>query len=152
MAEAVKAPTALVVDASVAAKWHLQDEEYAAEALALLTRYVNGEIELVAPDQIRYEVPSTITVATLGRSPRLTRSVAEAAIAQFLALGLTTVNTDALIQAAFPLVHHHTIAFYDALYLALSHALTIPFITADRKLYQRLTAQPQVIWIGDYHA
>lgn len=139
----------VVVDASVAVKWHLNDEQDAAPALRLLTRFGQGEVVLVAPDHIRYEVPSAITVATIGSRPRLTREQGHQAIAEFLALGLTTVGTDALIVAAYPLVHQHSIALYDALYLALALALGHVLVTADRKLYQRIGHLPDVVWIGD---
>lgn len=139
---------ALVVDASVAAKWHLRDEELATEALAVLTRFVNGDLALLAPDHLRYEVASTLTVATLGARPRLQRPIAERAIAQFLSLGIETIGTNAVIRAAFPLVRQYGVAFYDALYLALSLDLGIPLITADRRFYQRVRTLPDVIWLG----
>lgn len=53
-----------VVDASVATKWHLPDETDADRALALLRRHIDGELQLVAPQHLRAEVPSAITVAT----------------------------------------------------------------------------------------
>src|SRR5947209_7272583 len=90
------------VDVSVAAKWLLKDADRVGQADLLLTRFAAGQTELIAPDQIRYEVPSTITVATLGQRTCLSRTAAQIAIDQFLALGITTVNTDALIMAAFP--------------------------------------------------
>jgi hypothetical protein len=52
---------ALVVDASVAAKWHLQDEQDAERALVLFDRFVAGRVALWAPTHIRYEVPAVIT-------------------------------------------------------------------------------------------
>ncbi len=55
-----------------------------------------------------------------------------------------------LIPAAYALVHQHGIAFYDALYLALALQLDVPFITADRRLYQRIAQLPLVVWLGDY--
>ncbi len=55
----------LVVDASVATKWHLTDKDDADKALALLTRYTRGEVYLIAPQHIRSEIPSAITVANL---------------------------------------------------------------------------------------
>ena len=51
---------ALVVDASVSSKWHVKDEEYDYQALLLLQGLTRGELELLAPEQIRYEVPSSI--------------------------------------------------------------------------------------------
>jgi predicted nucleic acid-binding protein len=140
----------LVVDASVAIKWHLVDEEHVEAAATLLRQFMQGEVELVAPAHIRYEVPSAIIVATGGRDPRLTIEQGREAIEEFLTLGLRTIDTDELILSSFPLVHQYTIAFYDALYLALSRELGIPFLTADSRLYQRITSLPNVIWIGDY--
>jgi predicted nucleic acid-binding protein len=137
----------IVVDASVAVKWHLSDEEFAEDATQLLTRFARGEALLIAPDHIRYEVPSAITVATLGSQPRLTPEQGQEAIEEFLALGLTTVGTDDLILAAYPLVHQYTVALYDALYLALALRMQCSFVTADRKLYQRVGTAPWVVWI-----
>jgi hypothetical protein len=67
-----KTAEALVVDASVAAKWYLRDETDVEHADLLLTRFTTGELVLVAPEQIRYEIPATISVATLGARPRMT--------------------------------------------------------------------------------
>ena len=141
---------ALVVDASVAVKWHLTDEDNADQATQLLSRFAQGQTDLLAPVQIRYEVPSAITVATRGRARRITQEQGREAIEEFLALGLTTIDTDALILAAYPLVDRHGCAFYDALYLALAETLSLRFITADHKLYQRVRHLSYVVWLGDY--
>src|SRR5437899_1653502 len=111
---------ALVVDASVAIKWHLKDEEHSHQALALLSRFAQGRVRLTAPAQIRYEVPSAIIAATLGQSARLTPDQAQEAMAEFLALAVPTDGGDEIIEEAFPLVQRYGIAFYDALYLALA--------------------------------
>jgi predicted nucleic acid-binding protein len=141
---------ALVVDASVATKWHLKDEEEADKALLLLNRFTQGKVELFAPDYIRYEVPAEITFASSGRRPRIQPELAREAIEAFLALGLTTRNSNQLVLESFPLVHQYGCAFYDGLYLALKNRLNLPFITADRKLYQRIQHLPAIIWLGDY--
>ena len=141
---------ALVVDASVAVKWHLTDEEHADRAAELLTRFARGELELSAPTQIRYEVPSAITAASIGTHPRLSIQAGQEAIEEFLSLGLRTYDLDDSILAAYPLVHRHQIAFYDALYLALAQHLSLPFLPADHRLYERIRTLPEVVWIGDY--
>lgn len=141
---------AFVVDASVAVKWQLTDEELAHQAGLLLTRFSLGQTGLVAPAQIRYEVPSAITAATLGRQPRLSREQGRLAIERFLAVQIVFFDSDELITAAYSLVHQHGIAFYDALYLGLAVSTGIPFITADRRLYQRIAQLPFVVWLGDY--
>lgn len=141
---------AAVVDASVAVKWHLTDEEDADKAADLLAQFVRGQIVLVAPDQIRYEVPSAIAAATLGRRPRLTPGQGRDAVEEFLALGVRTIGDQELILAAYSLVHQYGCAFYDALYLALAQRLQLSLVTADRKLYQRVGYLPEVVWVGDY--
>lgn len=140
----------LVVDASVAVKWHLKDEEYAAESAHLLRQYARGEVELIAPAQIGYEVGAAISVATIGQNPRLTREQGREAIEEFLALGIRTTSEPGLILDAFDLLHRYGIALYDALYLALSRGLRIPLVHADRRLQQRIGQLPDVVWIGDY--
>lgn len=148
----MRGPPALVVDASVAAKWHLTDEQDADTAKLLLARFGAGEVDLVAPDQIRYEVCNAIAVATIGPTPRMTAEQGKEAVEEFLGLGLPTVADNELIAEAYPLVHQYGCAFYDALYVALAERLEIPFVTADRRLYERVRHLPYVIWIGDYAA
>ena len=139
-----------MVDASVAVKWNLGDEEHAHKAILLLTRFARGQTDLFAPDYIRYEVPSAITVATQGRGARITQVQGKEAIEEFLNLGVRTVDSDELILAAYPLVQRYGCALYDALYLALAQRLDLPFITADLKLYRRIRHLPGIVWIGDY--
>ena len=147
---ATNMPARLVVDASVAVKWHLQDEEHVDQALALLDQFATGVVELVAPDQIRYEVPSAITVATRRAPTRLTMEQGDEAIEEFLALRLTTLRDDELILRAYKLVHQYAIVFYDALYLACALQLNCPLVVADDRFYQHIRALPSIIWISDY--
>ncbi len=142
----------LVVDASVAVKWYLPDEDYADQASALLGQFRQGEIKLVAPEQIRYEVPSAITAATRGRAPRLTVEQGWRAIEAFLSLDLEIAGEDELVYLAYGLAHEYGCAFYDALYLALAQDLDLSFITADGRLYRRVWELPAVLWISDFPA
>lgn len=140
-----------VIDASVAVKWELTDnEEDVEQARLLLSRFAQGEVALVAPQQIIYEVPSAIAVATLGREARLTQQGGEEAINDFLSIGLPTISDNELIIEAYRLVYQHDIAFYDALYLALAQRLKYRFITSDNRLYARVNQLPEVVWLGNY--
>ncbi len=147
---ASRATDALVVDASVAVKWHLTDEDHADAALVVLEQFGQGQLHLVAPEQIRFEVPSAITAATLGIRPRLPVGLARLAIEKFLTIDIQTFRRAELILAAYPLVHEHQIVFYDALYLALAQQLQLPFLTADHRLYRQIRRLPEAVWIGDY--
>ena len=144
------AVAALVVDASVAVKWHVPDEAAADRAVALLEQFDRAEVALLAPYHIRYEVASAVATATLGRQPRLSREQGEAATAEFLAVPIQTYLDARLIPAAFALVHEFGCACYDALYLALAVRLGVPFVTADRKLYERVGHLPELVWIAAY--
>lgn len=144
------ASEALVVDASVAAKWHLVDEDDADQAITLLARFIHGQTDLFAPDYIRYEVASAITAASLGHERRLSPDQGERAIRRFLSLGLRMTNTDDLILAAYALAHQYGCTLYDSLYLALAQELGLPLITADARFCKSVGDHPDVIWIGDY--
>lgn len=138
-----------VVDASVAVKWHLNDEEYVDEALALLGEYREGRIDLLAPDHIRYEVPNAIRVAT--RAKRLTFPLGKAAIALFLSWGVTTASDNDLILAAYELSERFACSLYDGLYVALAEAAGCPMVYADKALRNRIENEfPLALWIGDY--
>jgi len=141
---------ALVVDASVAAKWLLEDEEYADIAALLLRHFAAGRTELVAPGHIRYEVASAVAVAARGKPPRINPEKGQRSVERFLALGLRIEDDDALILEAYPLVYQYDCALYDAIYLALAQRLALPLLTADRRLYQRIRHFPNVLWIGNY--
>ncbi len=140
----------LVVDASVAIKWHLRDEDNVDEAALVLERFSEGQISLFAPTHIQYEVASAITAATIGQNPRLSQAEGEAAIDEFLTIQMNVVDDSKIIVDAYKLVHQYGCSFYDCLYLALSQQLNIPFITADNRLYQRIKKLPNVIWVADY--
>jgi predicted nucleic acid-binding protein len=140
----------LVVDASVATKWHLPDEADADRALRLLDQFAAGTVQLIAPAHIRAEVSSAITVATRGRAPRITRAQADAAIDEFLALALPTIDDDALVRAAAATAHASGCAFYDGLYLALAQRLAVRFILADDRFHRLIRHLPLVVWLGDY--
>jgi predicted nucleic acid-binding protein len=110
---------------------------------------------LIAPLHIRYEVPSAITVATrviLRRrpQPRRTPEQAARAIADFLALGLPTVDDDALIVAAYAAAQQYGCAFYDGLYLALAERFGVRFILADERFYPLIRHLPFVVRLADY--
>jgi predicted nucleic acid-binding protein len=140
----------LIVDASVATTWHLTGEEYTSKARLILTRYSEGKIPLLIPSHLRYEVPSAITAATLGQSPRLSRREGQEAINEFLSLSFQTVAAETLVLSSYSLVHEHHISLSAALYLALSQTLAVPLVTADRRFYERVRQLPHVVWIGDY--
>lgn len=138
-----------VVDASVAIKWHLRDEEHADVAQTILTGYREGQISLLAPEQIRYEVANSLRTAI--RMRRLSPDDARGGIEDFLSWGLPTAAGDELILAGYDISLRYGCALYDGLNLALAETLRCPFIHADRRLRTTLAGQfPLELWIGDF--
>ena len=144
------ATDAVVVDASVAVKWHLTSETDAQVSGHVLAAYTRGVLGLHAPQHIHYEVPSAITIASRGRQPRLSVDEARTAIDEFLGIRITLHSDDVLVRDAFELAQQHGCAFYDGLYVALAQRMGLPFVTADRKLYELVRLLPGVVWIADW--
>lgn len=59
-----------VIDASIAMKWYLNDEDHITQALTFFTAYTEGRVVLIAPDHIRYELANSLRSAA--RAKRIT--------------------------------------------------------------------------------
>jgi predicted nucleic acid-binding protein len=129
----------LVLDASVAVKWYLNDEEHTREAALVLAAYTAANVTLLVPDHIRYEVASALRNAV--RVKRLTGEVARRDMSNFLDLHIQSVETDSLIRAAFDYALRYDCALYDGLYLALADMARCPLVQADRHLHLRWAAR-----------
>lgn len=127
----------LVIDASVVAKLYLRDEKWLDKADEVFRQFGNGELELLAPRLISYEVPAAICKASSRQ--RLESAKALEAIRRFWSLRLPVFEeTASLLEEAFRLAHIYGCALYDAIYLALAKDLDWPFVTADEKLHRDL--------------
>lgn len=131
----------LVVDASVAVKWHLRDERYAAEASILLRRFVGGGLQLHAPAFIRYEVAQSLIRAS--RDRRIAADVVAVELESFLALGIhSSHDADDLVASAQRIAEHTGASVYDAMYLAHAEALDIDLVTSDEQLLRQASGYP----------
>lgn len=138
-----------VIDASVAVKWHLRDEHDVHAADLILDDFQEGRTDILAPGQLRYELPSAVRNAL--RTNRLTAEQGKLAISAFFALRIPTVDDDALIQAAYDQALRFGCSLYDGLYLALADSVGCPFVYADRRLRNALgSAFPRALWVEDY--
>lgn len=135
----------LIVDASVAAKWFI-DEEYAEASVAVL----DEKNSLHAPDFLLLEIDSII-----GKWIRRG------------ALGVEEGNEIRNALRRFPIRFHPFLSFldtafaisvqtgrsvYDCLYVALATVIKGRMVTADRKLYNSLKTgrfKKHVLWVGD---
>jgi predicted nucleic acid-binding protein len=135
----------IVVDASVAIKWFVP--EIHADAAA---RWLSSGHPLLAPDLLFAEVGSIVWKKTMrdGLSEADARRV-RSALAK---LPLLTMSSRELSEAALDLALALRCSVYDALYLALSISEDASLVTADRKLYNLISATPlkqSLCWVED---
>ncbi len=141
----------VVVDASVAIKWVVQ-EEFSEQADALLAAAASAAI--AGPPAIITEVANALYQRTRRRDPttRLTTEEAEKALARFLAIGVQLVFSDDLYQEAFAFARDRGLKnLYDGMYVVVAQRLNAPLWTDDRELLDAAwRIAPWVRWIKDY--
>ncbi len=125
----------LVVDASVACKWFIEEED-STEAAQLLAR---GE-GLVAPDLIIPEVCNAMWKKLCGG--QATPAQAKAAVEGLAGLFDDLVASVRLAVRAFAIAETLRHPVYDCFYLALAEHVDSRLITADARLLGRLAATP----------
>jgi len=122
-----------VVDASVAVKWYSKVEEDTRKADALLNKYIEGECALLAPSLICYEL-----INALCFNPNLSEIDVIRASEEFSKLEIEFVDFANVQSEAISLAFEKGITIYDAVYVATSKVYSIPLITADLKLYDKI--------------
>ena len=116
-----------VVDSCVAAKW------YAPEPDTALARTLLDH-PLIAPDQIRAEVASTLWKKV--RARELERAQALRALSHLFRT-VKLMPSEPLADMALELALDLGQPVYDCFFLALAQTLNFPLVTADRKLWLR---------------
>ena len=137
----------LVVDASLALKWVIE-EEYSREALGLWDRWQATDEELMAPPIFRPEITNALhqnvrrgDVGQPEAVDGLHQLVSTVAIAE--PVGLYGRALD--LAASFGMG-----AVYDSLYVALAELQGCEMWTADRRLVNTVKGDfPQVRWVGE---
>lgn len=122
----------VVVDASAALKWVLEDES-SPVALELLDRDV-----LHAPDFLLLEAANVLW--TKVRRGALSRPDADAAFQTLAAVPMVLTPLAELIPPARSLAFALDLTVYDAVYAALAQQLACPLATADAALARAMTA------------
>lgn len=139
----------VVPDASVGAKWYLDDEEDTEVARGMFGEYEEGQITLVAPDCFFYELGALVRRAERRTPPRLTATQTDAICQRIVALHFERYPSQDLLADAVSRARMLDISLYDALYLVLAEALGATFVTADSKLLARIGHLALVEWLGD---
>jgi len=137
-----------VIDASVVLKWYLADEDLGPQALLVLEKFLSGELALIAPSLLEYEVMNGLVIAQ--RKGRINEEVILEASEGFLSLEIEQKALSNSISEALYLSRIYHRSLYDASYLALAKKQDVPLITADKGLYSDVKKDfQQLRWLGD---
>jgi predicted nucleic acid-binding protein len=137
--------TTLVIDASVAAKW-LVNEALSDKALSLL----DPQNDLIAPDLLLPEVGNVLWKKT--RSGELPSEMALERFDALVNMGVKVVAANALSRRALEIAAEIGRTVYDSLYLALAEVSDCRLVTADARLVNALQNTPwtaHVTFLGD---
>lgn len=126
----------LVIDASVAIKWYVpEDDDTRARAI------LGSGRPLLAPDLILAEIGNILRKkmrhGTL--APQDAEEIAECFLRE---TGMSVVSSTVLLLRAVQLATAHGLSVYDALYVALAVQDNIVAVTADERLVKSLTGTP----------
>lgn len=122
-----------VFDTSVAIKWFFP-EDGKDQALALREEHISGKISLVTRDLFLYEFTSAMRNYS---DPKIEKSdflLAQKAI-ESLKLSIFPFEYEEMSDM-FSLSQELGISIYDCSYLLLAQKLSVPFYTADKKLFR----------------
>ncbi len=133
---------AFVLDTSVVAKWYLTDEPHAERAQAIRDQFIAGELTLVVPDCLFYELTGFVVKAE--RQGRLSADQADLVVSLLKDLALEHVTSQSLIQGALVLARRTGASAYDAMFLHLAEQRGCTFVTADEKLLAKTGQLPYV--------
>ena len=134
--------TALVLDASVATAWLLEDEDEP-DAIALLD--LLREREALVPQLWHVEIRNALLSAE--RRGRITPSQTAERLGYLKTLLIHT-DQEPDFDAAIALARNHNLTFYDATYLELALRLDLPLATLDNALTRSAEAEG-VSWVPD---
>ena len=139
-----RSPQTLVLDASIATKWFVEEED-SDKALVLRDGHRDGRIILTAPDLLVYEV-----VNALNYNPKVSGDRLTAAVRGLLDLELDLVPPAAEYAAQIArMARKFSISAYDASYAALTAIMGVDMVTADKRLYDKLHRSVRVLLVRD---
>jgi predicted nucleic acid-binding protein len=124
----------IVLDASVVLKWILGDEEKGEKAKLYRDSHVSGEEIVAVHDLFFYEIANVLTTKT----KLSTGDIVEAfSLIWNFDFDIFNFGLEEFL-AGITLSRRYRITLYDAAYISLAKRLKCPFVTADKRLYERI--------------
>ena len=136
---------AVVLDTSVLIKWIRQGEVLSEQALVFRDVYLKGEIWIMEPSLATYELANVLRY----KGDLSTKQVQEA-IQSIIDMGFEWIMPSKdLIDLAVEMACKYDTTVYDSTFAALGVLRSALFITADKRLADKLTEIPVVEFLGD---
>ncbi len=136
----------VVVDASIVVKWFVY-EEGSDKALEIRDKYISGELKLIAPENINFEVLNALYYKRLFSEEEI-KEIAEALDAfSFELYPLKGGYAKKTVEVAFK----NSITIYDSSYISLAIMKNTYMYTADEKLMEKISREylPYIINLKD---
>lgn len=137
-----------VVDSSVCLKWVLNDEIDTEPARKLQIAYLNGKINLIAPNLWFYEVINVIRNIKL-RNATIPNKLLETKLIDLLLSSPSLIDMSELGSQCLKYAITLSISAYDSAYITLAHAHGLALITADSKLADKINDSNLAISLRD---
>jgi predicted nucleic acid-binding protein len=138
-------PHAILLDSSVIVKWFVNEED-SLLAHQVQAAWMQGKIDLFYAELSLFEVGNALFFSKLFTPAEIV--VALDAV-YTLGMALLPMNSYAL-HNAIQLSYDHRITIYDAYLVALAMQNRLGFVSADRRLVQRLTSLSFIYELADY--
>jgi len=137
-----------VIDVSIVLKWYLPDDQGIAQSLRLLSNFVDGDLNLFAPDLIDYQFMNAMFVAS--RMGRIHVNDRDDAVRNFFDIEIHKTNFIKLYDTILVFASKHNMNCYDSAYLSLAELIHTPLVTGDKRLFEALKDEISLIkWIED---
>lgn len=128
-----------LLDSSVLVKWFLE-EEGCAKARLFQTRFLEGEYSLAYAELSLYDVANALLYSQQFQPQEIAQ-----AVTALSRIGMQHFSHDSVaLQQAIKLSVDLGVAIYDAYLVALAERYGLIFVTADRRLWRRLSSLPFV--------
>jgi len=142
-----EAPITIVIDASVCIKWFSSlKEENVDQAVKLRSDFFYKRISIIAPDLLMYEVTNALSY-----NPKFTSGHVIDAFNSLNSMQIKIIKPlPQVMEIAINIRYKKNISIYDSVYMALSRFINAQFITADKKLYEKVKDLGNTIFLADY--
>lgn len=121
-----------IIDASVGVKWFFKEVDWE-KADRILQKSLNGTIQLVVPELFFYEVGNVL----LNKKESHENITDIAQKLQAINFSVNSIGYHSFYAIA-NVAKEFSLTFYDALYITLMNEEHCEFITADKKLFQKV--------------